>query len=88
MYEFEDYGSDGKVKLSVMFTGEKTHDMDGKDKNRACQIGYKLYHDGYVIKSGTLSTSVLTVGEKYKNETLTFGDLEPGLFKLQILDVE
>lgn len=87
-YEFEDYGSEGEVKLSLFFTGEKTHDMEGVSKNRACQIGYKLYHEGYVIESGVLSTSVLTVGEKYKNETLTFSRLEPGKFKLQILDVE
>lgn len=87
-YEFEDYGSEGEVKLSIMFTGEKTHDMESDLKNRACQIGYKLYHEGYVIKSGVLSTSVLTVGEKYKNETLTFSGLEPGKFKLQILDIE
>lgn len=61
-------------------TGEKTYDSKGNNYSRSCKIGWKLYDsEGYVIQDGTVYTTSLQVGEKFKDrETRIYDVITPG----------
>ncbi len=81
--------SNGNVDLKLSFTGEKTYDSQGANHSGTCYIGYKLYDpEGYVLQSGTISTTSLSEGEKFRNAEKTFYDLIPGEYKLSLIDVD
>ena len=87
-YSFEE-SYDGKVSLTIYFTGQKTYDYKGDNSSSSCKIGWKLYdEDGYVVKSGTAYTADLETGEKFKDSEETIYGLEPGQYTLKILDEE
>lgn len=73
----------------IYFTGEKTYDKEGKNHNGYCRIGYKIYDsEGYIIESGYVLTDQMTVGEKFKNVKLYFGEAERGqTYRLELLNV-
>lgn len=75
------YNSTGKYAQSaITFTIQKTYDSQGSSYSSGCRFGYKIYNeDNFVIKSGSIYTNAITVGEKTQ-ETLTLynGDLEAG----------
>ena len=80
--------TNGNVDLKIYLSGVKTYDRDGNNHSEAGRIGYKLYDpEGYVIKSGTVSTTDVAVGERFRDTTLSFYDLVPGEYKLVLLDV-
>jgi len=77
--------------LILLFTGEKTYDVNGNNYSDSCYVGWKLYdEEGYVVASGTLYTDTLAVGEKFKNaESLAYDCIEPGeTYTLEILNVK
>ena len=81
----------GKAEsVELQFSGEKIFDIEGDDLSQACQIGWKLYDDtGAVVDSGTLYTVDLKVGERFLNSsTYITASLEPGNYRLEILNVE
>ncbi|MBO4413098.1 MAG: hypothetical protein J5830_00170 [Clostridia bacterium] len=78
------------TSLHFYVTGEKTYDIEGKNYSRSFSIGWKLYDsDNYVISNGTLYTTSLKTGEKFRNvEETIYGVLEPGkTYKLVFSDV-
>lgn len=78
---------DGKYKVTISVSGEKTYDIAGNNYNRKCMISWKLYKDNDVVAdSGTIFTSSLAVGEKFENETGTIYSLETGNYRLELLD--
>lgn len=87
-YEFEE-NIDGSVDLHIYYVGQKLYDYKGKTNNDSCKIGWKLYDsEGYVIKSGTTYTVDLEMDEKFKGCEEIIYNLEPGTYRLKILDVE
>ena len=87
-YEFT-ARNNGNVNLKISFSGEKTYDRDGNNHSESGRIGYKLYDpEGFVAKSGSVSTTDVAVGERFRDATLTFNDIIPGEYKLVLLDVE
>ena len=77
--------------LYLYFTGEKMYDEEGKKYSRCCDFGYKLKDsEGYVVKSGSISTTSLATGEKFKNESeVLYNCIEPGeTYTLELLDVD
>jgi hypothetical protein len=82
-YEFEE-SYDGKtVNLTIYFTGAMTY--NNSTTTSYGHIGYKLYKDGYVVKSGTHLTPQLSSGDKFKNSDESFYGLEPGVYTLEVL---
>jgi len=80
--------SNGNVDLKISFAGIKTYDRDGNNHSEAGRIGYKLYDpEGYVAKSGSVSTTDVAVNERFRDATLNFYDLTPGTYRLVLLDV-
>ena len=70
--------------------GEKTYDKEGNKHSSTCVIGWKLYDDeGYVVDYGTLYTTSLFTGEKFRNESDVASDcIEKGKkYTLVILNV-
>lgn len=84
-YSFEE-SYDNKVKLTINFEGERIAAGVNDGKNEYTKISYKLYKDGFVIKSGTTYTPSLNVGEKFKDEKEYFYSLEPGEYTLELLN--
>ena len=83
-YEFtEDW--DGEIRLTLYVTGEKTYDNEGEKNEESCFIKWKLYdEEDYVVESGTLLTSELRVGEKFKDAKEIIYSLKPGKYRLEI----
>lgn len=73
--------------LKIKVDGEKTYDQSGANVSGFCSIGYKLYRNGAVVKSGTIYTTQISVGERfvdcYQEIVVDAGDYE-----LQLLDVQ
>ena len=66
--------------LYLYFSGEKTYDQDGNDCDDLCVFCWKLYDaDNYLIDSGSVYTSNLSVGDKFKDqEAYIWGKIKPG----------
>lgn len=87
-YEFSKRNN-GNVDLKLTFEGNKTYDSNGSNHSGACYIGYKLYDpEGFVLKSGTISTASVAEGEKFRNAEITFNNIVPGAYKLVLIDVD
>ena len=85
-YQFEE-SYNGEVKLCMYFSGEKTYDSQGGGQSSSCKIGWKLYDaDNYVVKDGTVYTTSVKMGEKYKDQEETVY-LAPGTYRLEVLNV-
>ncbi len=85
--EFEE-NYDGTVELSMYFSGEKTYDSRGAGQSSSCKIGWKIYDaDNYVVEDGTVYTTAVSMGEKYRDNEETVYSLAPGAYRLEILDV-
>ena len=65
---------ENNYNIRISWGGEKTYDDDGNNYSTSVGFGYKLFDsDGYVIKTGTVYTSVsVCVGEKFKKEYIDF----------------
>lgn len=75
--------------ITFYITGEKTYDAKGNSNNSYCIFGYKLTdRDGFVIDSGSVLTSEITVGEKFKEQVTCYSeDIKPGgAYTLTIFD--
>ena len=86
--EFE-YRGDGMVSLVVNFSGTKTYDYRGPGQSDYCMVGWKLYDPaGNVYETGTFYSPEIAMGESFidKEERL-FYDAAPGVYRLEILDV-
>ena len=81
-YEFKE-SYDGKMDLYLYFSGEKTYDYDSNTTSTS-DISWKLYEDGFVIKSGSTYTPSLSVGEKFRNKDDKIYNLEPGQYSLEL----
>ena len=74
------YTNINECSIEILWSGEKTYDEKGDSYSRAVGFGYKLYDsEGYVIDSGSDSSSAIIVGEKFKNEKLIIflDDIDP-----------
>ena len=81
--------NDGNVDLKLSFSGEKTEDSQGANHSGTCYVGYKLYDpEGFVLKSGSIRTTSVAVGEKFRNVEETFRNIAPGAYKLILIDVD
>ena len=75
--------------LYIYFAGQKTYDYAGNNATNSCNFGWKLYDsEGYLIDSGTVYISNLTVGDKFRGEIGYAWDcIEPGVsYKIVITD--
>ena len=73
---------DGTYYVTFTFAGEKTYGNDGY-----VYIGYKLYDsENYIVDSGTFMTGKLSSGDKFKNMEESIYNLEPGTYRLEIMD--
>ena len=80
-YKFEESSTNGKVKLTIFFSGEKTY---GAQSNY-CKFGWKLFdNSGYVVESGNFLLGGLSTGDKFKDKTITIWSINPGDYKLEI----
>lgn len=80
-YEFSD---DYSVKLYV--NGTKTYDVKGTGQSRDAALGWKLYRDGAVVKSGTLYSPSVVTGESFVDAWTYIGsDLRSGNYVLKIM---
>ena len=87
-----EYYDDGKVILTVKFSGTKTYDYRGSGQSDACRIGWKLYDpEGNVFRSGTFTSPNIAMGESFANQEedliYNFEAAEPGVYRLEILNV-
>ena len=82
------YWTDGKASLKIILSGTKTYDIKGDSYSRKCKIGWKLYNaNGGVVDSGVVYTSDIEVDEDFIDCSTYTEKLEPGTYKLEILNV-
>lgn len=75
-------------RYNIYVDGKKTYDRNGDNKSSSCRIGYKLYQNGAVVKSGTIYSSAIAVGESFVGCSGS-GFLDAtGEYKLVLLNVE
>ena len=75
--------------LYLYFSGEKTYDHSGKNGDDLCVFCWKLYDtDDYLVDSGSVYTSNLSVGDKFKDqEAIIWDKIKPGQeYKLVLAD--
>jgi len=84
---FEYHKSGNQYYYQIFIDGEKTYDVDGNYKSSYCPVGYKLYRNGAVVKSSTISTTDISVGERFA-DCYTNGFLDAGNYELKLLDVQ
>ena len=89
--KFEYYG-DGKVILTVKFSGKKTYDYRGSGQSDRCSIGWKLYDpQGNVFRAGTFDSPSIAMGETFANQEedliYNFEASAPGKYKLVLVNV-
>lgn len=90
--EFEYDYNDKSIGITAKFSGTKTYDHQGRGQSDSCKIGWKLYDpDGNVVRDSTFYSPAVAEGESFANkeETLlyTWDNMEPGAYKLVLLDV-
>lgn len=70
--------SSQEASIVFYWSGEQTYNYKGDNISRSCYIGYKLYDSqGYVVKSGTLLSTAVQKGEKFKDASFYIYDLDP-----------
>ncbi len=76
------------IGYKMYFSGEKLYDKEGNQHSDSCLIGWKLYdEDGFVVESGTVYSSNVTVGEKFKDAYCFVTEVEVGkTYRLELLD--
>lgn len=79
--------SGNQYYYKIFIDGEKTFDTDGKYISSNCPVGYKLYRNGVVVKSGTIFTTEISVGERFA-DCYTNGFIDAGNYELKLLDVQ
>ena len=79
--------SGNEYYYQIFIDGEKTFDTDGKYISSNCPVGYKLYRNGVVVKSGTIFTTEVSVGERFA-DCYTNGFIDAGNYELKLLDVQ
>lgn len=84
---FEYHKSGNQYYYKIFIDGEKTFDTDGKYISSYCPVGYKLYRNGVVVKSSTISTTDISVGERFA-DCYTNGFIDAGNYELKLLDVQ
>ena len=63
-------------RLEITVSGSKTY---GGNKNGYDMISYKLYDSsGYLVDSGNLFLRDLSAGDKFKDDSITIYDVQPG----------
>lgn len=84
--EFEE-SYNGKYRIKLYFSGEKTYDEDGPNYSASCSIGIKVYDEnGYVVATDDYFTEDLQVGDKFKDDESTiFKDLPRGNYKIELI---
>ena len=71
------YESDFTPSLKVTVTGSKIYER--KSGSMFDAVSYKLCdEEGYVVDSGNLLLNSLSQGDKFKDDSITFYDVEPG----------
>ncbi len=72
--------------VDIKVSGEKTYG-GSLSYSDSCYFTYKLYDmDGYIVCSGFCFTNDMEPGEKIRNVQLLYKNIEPGEYKLEILD--
>ena len=81
-YKFD---KDYVPKLSIIISGEK---VSGDSSFGYDTISYKLYDSGgYLVHSGDIYLRDLTVGDKFKDNSIVFYDITPGeIYTLKLLE--
>ncbi len=76
------------IGYKMYFSGEKLYDKEGNQHSDSCKIGWKLYdEDGFVVESGTVYSSNVAVGEKFKDAYCYVTEVEVGkTYRLELLD--
>lgn len=84
--EKEYYKHSDAYSISISINGKNTY--GSATISSKCFIGYKLYdNDGFVVQSGTMYSSAVTLGEQFKLDYM-LPVLSPGYYKLVLLDVK
>ncbi len=88
-YELEE--DDGYITIKLVIAGEKTYDYYGNTSSDECYLAWKLYDaDGYVVKTGTIFTPSMVVGENYGllRATIAYYDdyIPVGTYRLDFVD--
>ena len=82
------YSSSDHFTLEGSFIGEKVYDTN-PTVSSACKIGYKLYdQDDIVVSSGTIYTSSVIPGEKFKETRIIENGLAEGSYRLELLNIK
>ena len=77
----------GSYYYKIYLDGMKTYDKRGSNISSSCHVGYKLYKNGAVIKSGTIYSPAISVGESFSG-CWANGYLDsPGEYELVLLNM-
>lgn len=64
-------------QLEITISGQKTH---GTSNSGYDVVGYKLYDsEGYMVDSGNIYLSGLSEGDKFRDDSIIFYDVTPGM---------
>ena len=82
---------DGYITIQLTLSGTKTHDIDGNTVSKYCSFAWKLYDmQGNVVKTGSITTPSLAVGESYANLRVTiideYDEIPVGTYRLDFVD--
>ena len=82
---------DGYITIQLTLSGTKTHDIDGNTVSKSCSFAWKLYDmQGNVVKTGSITTPSLAVGESYANLRVTiidkYDEIPVGTYRLDFVD--
>lgn len=83
-YEFS--GTSYSTTCTVYLDGEKTYEQKGAGQSAYTYVGYKLYRNDVVVKSGMIIIYPTAIGDKFVDCKETFYNLTPGTYQLELID--
>ena len=85
-YQLEKHNYDDQLTLKIFITGEMT--LGSSNTAKTSLIGWRLIDDeGYIIDSGNWYTDDLTIGEKFRDKEFSIFNVNPGVYSLELRNV-
>jgi len=78
----------GGYIYTITIGGTKTFDLEGAESDAPCVIGYKLYLNNKVVKSGRITTFAVREGESFTDVTASGTVNKPGEYRLEFYSIK